>query len=84
MPVLNPSEMQTFTKLVECFFEKNTEVDAKDKGKKDLGDETVFTAEDLLRKLNKSNECEMDVDQTCESVLNKPKSYGLWSEVEGK
>ncbi|XP_073837624.1 uncharacterized protein [Musca autumnalis] len=88
VPALNSNEIQTFTELIDCYFNANVEAQFEDsvKSKKPVKDnEAVYTAEDLLKKLKKNDISKMEIDHPAENQLEQCdnlKSYGLWTEVE--
>lgn len=81
VPELSTSEMKTFTTLIDCLFEANADMDVNDKKSKETtnNDNTIYTAQDLLKKLNKNKEFEMEVDGDNENTNTE--SYGVWSVV---
>ncbi|XP_075161544.1 uncharacterized protein LOC142234327 [Haematobia irritans] len=80
VPALTSTEMDTFTKLIDCFFIENNENDINEKTKSESP--TIYTVEDLLQKVNKDGVSEMDIDEGVMEVPCKSGSYGLWSEIE--
>lgn len=77
VPVLSSEEIQTFTKLIDCFFDENAEIE--DTPTND--NSTIYTVEDLIKKVNKNGGTKMDIDLN--DVGETKSDYGLWSIVEG-
>lgn len=92
-PPLNKNEMQTFTSLIDCMFETNIESEVNGKGSKsNKNTDKIFTAQDLLEKLNKNDILEaMDMDEelsdkdtTDEQISEEREKYGIWTLMPGK
>lgn len=89
-PELNKTEIQTFTSLIDCMFETNVESEENDNEKElesNKSGDKIFTAQDLLKKLNKTNNLEaMDMDEELDEMLigEERKQYGIWTLLPGK
>lgn len=76
--------MQTFTELIDCYFNANTDVGNEKSKKQNKDNVDVYTAEDLLNQLKKNSKTKMDMETDEElQCSGNFKTYGLWTEVEG-
>ncbi|XP_061398578.1 uncharacterized protein LOC133334304 [Musca vetustissima] len=85
VPELSGTEVQTFSELIDCYFNANIEADNEKSKKSPKENNDVYTAEDLLNKLKNNEITKMDVEVIDEDVgqnCGNFKTYGLWTEVE--
>ena len=89
-PELSKTEIQTFSSLIDCMFETNVESEENEKeSRSNKSSDKIFTAQDLLMKLNKANNLEaMDIDEelntTDMQTGEEQKKYGIWTLLPGK
>uniref|UniRef100_A0A1I8PFS5 Uncharacterized protein n=1 Tax=Stomoxys calcitrans TaxID=35570 RepID=A0A1I8PFS5_STOCA len=77
VPTLKSHEMETFTKLIDCFFNENIKAD-----KLQNNSPTVYTVDDLLKHVKSNDVSAMDLDDDKLTYTSQSKTYGLWSVVE--